>query len=128
MLYIYLDKDDYLIGYGGEPAGDRCVEVESVPEEVTFHMECYRYVDGEFVLDEDRLRAVQAAITAERELRPVIAWFDWYDEQCIQYQRCQRLGVKFDKDIAELDAQANENAARVKELRKIMANPFDSKG
>lgn len=33
-------------------------------------------------------------------------WFEEYDNQVKQYQRCVRLGIDFDKDIVELDNQA----------------------
>lgn len=127
MLYIYLDENNYLYGYGGEPTGDIYAEVEYIPEEVSNCMECYQYVDGEYILDTDRLTRLQNALAAEKELRPILAWFSWYDEQCIQYQRCQRLGDEFDKDISELDIQAEEYAARVKYLREIVNTPITIK-
>lgn len=54
------------------------------------------------------------------ELRSLESWFTWYDEQCSQYQRSLRLGTVFNKNIAELDAMAVENASRITELRKIL--------
>lgn len=54
------------------------------------------------------------------ELRELEQWFNWYDEQTIQYQRSLRLGVEFDKDIVELDKQAVINAQRIKELRTLL--------
>ena len=47
-------------------------------------------------------------------------WFDKYDLQVKQYNRCQRLGVEFDKDIKELDDLAVVNAKRIKELRELL--------
>lgn len=54
------------------------------------------------------------------ELRALEKWFEEYDKQVIQYQRSVRLGVEFDKDIAELDNQADINAKRIAELRKLL--------
>jgi len=124
MFYIYLDAKDYVYGFGSDPMGEKYFLAEAIPTAVADNLECYQYLDGEYVADLARLARLQNSRAAERELCEINAWFTWYDEQCIQYQRCQRLGVEFDKDIAELDAQATVNAARVKELRKIMALPF----
>lgn len=55
------------------------------------------------------------------ELGNLEYWFAEYDKQTIQYQRSLRLGVEFDKDIAELDNQAVENAKRIKELRQLLS-------
>lgn len=48
------------------------------------------------------------------------SWFEEYDSQVKQYQRCVRLGIEFDKDIVELD-----NQARVyqEELRVLLGKP-----
>lgn len=52
-----------------------------------------------------------------RELVNLLNWFDEYDLQVKQYERCQRLNIQFDKDINELDKQAQTNAKRISELR-----------
>ena len=57
---------------------------------------------------------------ASIELQELDQWFKWYDEQTIQYQRSLRLGIEFDKDIAELDKLAINNAKRIKELRTLL--------
>lgn len=57
---------------------------------------------------------------ASIEISQLELWFNWYDEQTIQYQRSVRLGVEFDKDMAELDKQAVDNAKRIKELRTLL--------
>lgn len=54
------------------------------------------------------------------ELNDLIYWFTEYDLQVSQYNRCQRLGVEFDKDIKELDDLAVVNAKRIKELRELL--------
>ena len=55
----------------------------------------------------------------EEELAQLLTWFEEYDNQVKQYQRCQRLGIEFDKDITTLDNQAKINAARITELRNL---------
>lgn len=57
---------------------------------------------------------------ATAELGKLELWFAEYDKQTIQYQRSVRLGIEFDKDMAELDKQAVINAQRIKELRILL--------
>lgn len=64
------------------------------------------------------LKAYTDKELAQQEIYEVESWFTWYDMQVMQYNRCIRLGVQFDKDINELDAQANTNAARLKQLKE----------
>lgn len=54
----------------------------------------------------------------ELELRNLYTWFEEYDNQIKQYNRCQRLGIEYDKDIKQLDNQARANANRITEIRK----------
>ncbi len=54
----------------------------------------------------------------ELELRNLYAWFEEYDNQVKQYNRCQRLGIEYDKNIKQLDNQAKANADRITEIRK----------
>lgn len=55
-----------------------------------------------------------------KELSSLVAWFDEYDNQVKQYERCQRLSIEFDKDINELDLQAKINAQRITEIRNLL--------
>ena len=52
------------------------------------------------------------------ELNKLTSWFEWYDSQMAQYNRCQRLGLEFDRDIAELDAEAVKNQLRIREINE----------
>lgn len=58
----------------------------------------------------------------ELELRSLYAWFEEYDNQVKQYNRCQRMGIAYDKDIKQLDNQARANANRITEIRKDLVN------
>jgi hypothetical protein len=51
------------------------------------------------------------------ELFRLKEWFCEYDAQVAQYMRCQRLGVAYDKDMNELDAQAILQQQRIRDLR-----------
>lgn len=124
LFYIYLDNESYVYGFGSDPMGEFYVLVDSVPLEVTESLGCYQYIDGVYYEDLARLEALKMQTSAEREIYQLNTWFDWYDEQCMQYQRAMRLGTEFDHDINELDLQATANAARMKELKTILATPF----
>ena len=50
------------------------------------------------------------------ELNEINQWFVWYDNQIAQYNRCQRLGLEFDKDINELDNEATQKQLRIREI------------
>lgn len=54
------------------------------------------------------------------ELISLEKWFIEYDKQVMQYNRCIRMGLSYDKDISELDNQAVLNANRITELRRLL--------
>lgn len=56
----------------------------------------------------------------EKELQEIGTWFTEYDNQVKQYERCQRLGIEYDKDINELDNQAKVNQERIREIRSLL--------
>lgn len=63
-------------------------------------------------------------IAQTAELSELEKWFtDVYDVQVKQYARCERLGIPYDNKygtIEELDAQAEQNAKRIAELRDVI--------
>lgn len=65
------------------------------------------------VVDYDNTEDLKRQIVQER-ITEIKMWFEEYDNQVKQYQRCVRLGIDFDKDIVELDNQAK---AHQEELR-----------
>ena len=54
----------------------------------------------------------------EQEKQEILQWFEEYDNQVKQYERCVRLGVEFDKDIEELDNKATEKQLRLREIKE----------
>ena len=54
------------------------------------------------------------------ELISLEKWFTEYDKQVMQYNRCIRMGISYDKDISELDNEAVLNANRITELRSLL--------
>lgn len=55
-----------------------------------------------------------------KELSNLVEWFNEYDNQVKQYERCQRLGITFDKDINLLDNEAREKQLRIAEIRILL--------
>ena len=116
-MYIYLDGKGYVYGYGSEYE-ENSFEVEAVPSEVDAFLGCYKYENGEYLLDENRKAYILSLRESEKELASLEEWFAWYDKQSTQYQRSVRLKKNFNKDIASLDKKAEENAAKIKTLRE----------
>ena len=118
-MYIYLDQAGYVYGYGSEYE-DGSVEVAAIPEEVDAYLGAYRYENGNYYLDSERKNSLIYQRQLSTELTELNRWFDWYDEQCIQYQRAQRMGQDFDRDIEEMDRKASENAQRIRQIETEM--------
>ena len=78
-----------------------------------------KLIDGEVV-------AVDHEVTErerlEIEMQELLNWFEEYDNQVKQYQRCVRLDLPFDKDIESLDNQAHENQQRIAEIKQKLKN------
>jgi len=76
-----------------------------------------KVVDGKVV-------AVERVITQKQllnnELNDLYDWFNEYDNQVKQYERCKRLGITFDKDINLLDNEAREKQQRIAEIRNLL--------
>ena len=122
-MYIYLDEKGYVYGYGSEYE-ENSFEVPFVPEEVDAFLGCYKYENGEYLLDENRKAYILQMQAYEKDLISLQDWFKWYDEQCIQYQRAQRLGTSFNRNIEELDNQAVENAKQITAIRKYLEQGY----
>lgn len=56
----------------------------------------------------------------ENELQELYAWFEEYDNQVKQYQRCVRLGMLYDRDIMALDNEARVKQLRIAEIRATL--------
>ena len=123
-MYIYLDINNYVYAYGSEYE-EHSVQVDSVPAEVDKYLGAYQYIDGQYILDESRKNILDKMQSYEKELSSLLSWFDWYDEQIMQYHRSQRLNVEFDKDIEELDNQAKFNADRINFLRSEISKKLE---
>lgn len=92
-------------------------------EEFDFLM-CEQNKGKELKVIDGKVVAIEHEPTQEEllnnELNTLYSWFEEYDNQVKQYERCQRLGIEFDKNIEELDAQATTNQKRIAEIRNIL--------
>lgn len=124
-MYIYLDENSYVYGYGSEYEPGS-IEVLSIPNEVGQYLGAYQYDLNTNTYTPNQHKIDYLVVNQERntEIDQLLDWFEWYDQQCAQYLRAQRLGIDFDKDIDELDAQARTNAQRISELRELVAIPY----
>ena len=61
----------------------------------------------------------QKQFELNNELNELVAWFEgYYRTQVEQYNRCQRTGGVYDKDIVALDKQANDTQIRIREIKE----------
>jgi hypothetical protein len=67
------------------------------------------------------MEARQNQFELNNELNELVAWFEgYYRRQVEQYNRCQRTGDIYDKDIVALDKQANDAQIRIREIKNIL--------
>lgn len=81
-----------------------------ITDEYFDYLFCEQSKGKEIKVVDGKLVAVEHEVTEEerkqQRIYEIKSWFEEYDNQVKQYQRCVRLGVEFDKDIVELDNQA----------------------
>lgn len=123
-VYLYVNEKDYIYGYGSEREADSVLWEGDFPSEFDAYLGCYKYNNGNFILDEKKKEYLVNCDKFSTEGNAIINWFSWYDQQVAQYNRCQRLGIEFDKDINELDAQAAINQARLAEIKAYLNTPY----
>ena len=74
------------------------------------HLMCEQSQGKELKVIDGKVVAVEHEVTEEElkqnRIYEIRTWFEEYDNQVKQYERCVRLGIEFDKDIVELDNQA----------------------
>lgn len=79
--------------------------------------------DDDLTFSVEKYNARKNKIIFTEELDNLVLWFDnYYRCQIEQYQRCQRDGTEYDKDIVELDKQATFNQNRIRELKKYLSD------
>lgn len=126
MEKIYFNKDGFVCNrYPLDLPIDNesnFVEVDDITFSNTFVSKphfAWMVKNGELV--EERYEEDNEIELADAELNSLYEWFKWYDTQTIQYNRDIRLYGTSKINIEKLDKLAVENAARIKELNKILS-------
>lgn len=123
-MKLTLNDQGYVVGFTSYAANyDELPGVEytgEVPEDFAVSCRFYRYENGTLILDEAKQQEKAQKEAARIELAEITAWFNWYDNQCMQYSRSVRLGETFDGDIAELDEQAQAHQFKIREIRELL--------
>ena len=119
-LYLQINKDGYITGWASMGSIENGIEADAslINSLDASIIGCQKYVDGKVITDHDLIATKEAKEAADREIAELKEWFAWYDNQICQYQRDIRLGKEFDKNITELDAEAAEKQARIRDLQK----------
>lgn len=119
-MYYKLDENGYLCACSFDtvlPGGElyRGRVPEDFDEE---NFDCWKIEEDTLTFDENRQRAIGEEAADIEELAELLDWFDQYDRQVMEYQRCSRLGQAYDRDINQLDQEAIEKQQRVRVLRE----------
>ena len=124
-MKILLDENNYIISY--VIIGDVHNGIEINIDENIFYKPCqfYKYENNSIIFDTEKYQKyldkqnINKEISElQKEINEINVWFEWYDGQVKQYERCVRLGIDFDKDIAELDQQAADYQLKIRELNE----------
>ena len=58
-MFLKLDENNYIEGYAVIGGLDGAIEVDLFEEDIPFpHYEAYQYIDGEIILDENKLNEI----------------------------------------------------------------------
>ena len=124
-MYIYIDENNYVYGYGSEQI-ENSIEVESIPKEVDDYLGAYKLINGEYVVDQERVNYLIFLNDTEVELVRVSRWLtEDYITQITMYERQKRQGKDVDAIINELDSQYDVYAELKESLLERLAMRFD---
>lgn len=121
-MKIKTDQDGFVVGYVIVGDMDGAEEWNGeIPEGFSAEDSRYWRRDGDtLVFDQTRKDQAEQAVAKQAELEELYAWFVWYDNQVMQYNRAVRLGEAFDRDMAEMDVEAKIKQAQIREIRGIL--------
>lgn len=108
---------NYHLIYSEEKAIENGYTIVEIPQ--GYEDCCFQDIDNG-VFSIERYNARKNKYIAQEELLELNTWFEEYDNQVKQYQRCVRLGIEFDKDINELDNQAKSKQERIREIKDLL--------
>lgn len=100
--------------YGEEKVKEMGFRIVEVPK--NYEDCCFEDFEN-FVFSVEKYKSRKQKESNQFRIIEINKWFNWYDNQVKQYERCVRLGVEFDKDIVELDNQAKTYQEELRQLR-----------
>lgn len=92
-MLLKLDENNYIQGYAIIGGLDGAIEVDLKEEDIPFpHYEAYQYIDGQLILDEERLNELIEAeknqpLSETEELKQRIAKLEAMVESLLQEQQ-----------------------------------------
>jgi DNA integrity scanning protein DisA with diadenylate cyclase activity len=109
----------FIVLYGEEKAKEQGYIIVEVDDR---YLDCCFEDFENFVFSVEKYNARKEQEFAQLKSFEINKWFNWYDNQVKQYQRCVRLGIEFDKDIVELDNQAKAYQEELRQLKVEVSN------
>lgn len=109
----------FIVLYGEEKAKEQGYIIVEVDNQ---YLDCCFEDFENFVFSAEKYNARKEQEFAQLKSFEINKWFNWYDNQVKQYQRCVRLGIEFDKDIVELDNQAKAYQEELRQLKVEVSN------
>lgn len=117
-MKLQIDKNNRVIGWSYEGQINGAIEyTDEIPSDFDTCGTYYKWENNSMVYHDELKQAELQQLGAEDEIRELTAWFGWYDKQVMQFNRCVRLGMEFDRDMSALDLLAVENQERIRALR-----------
>lgn len=116
-MYIQTNENHTVTGYSATEMIPAVIYEGDIPIDFYENWRSYRLIDGKLVYDDSVRQNMLLTEELLAEQEALLAWFMWYDNQIMQYERCVRLGEQFDRDIAELDAEANAKQLKLRRIR-----------
>lgn len=102
------------------PLSKKAIEIDKETLNQIGKTKCFD-VENNCVVDYDNSNDLKEEAKQIR-ISEIKLWFEEYDNQVKQYERCVRLGIEFDKDIVELDNQAKVYQEELRQLKLEVSN------
>ncbi|WP_294468399.1 DUF2977 domain-containing protein [uncultured Anaerofustis sp.] len=120
-MNIKLNENDFVVGYSTMGGIDGGIDyIGNVPDD--FEDQYYAYYLKNDILIKDDSKIIQRQHRKDliMELEELYLWFEEYDNQIKQFNRCSRMGISYDRDITKLDSEAKSKQLRIREIRNIL--------
>ena len=105
----------FIVLYGEEKAKEQGYIIVEIDDQ---YSDCCFEDFENFVFSVEKYNARNTKQNNQKRIVEIKLWFEEYDNQVKQYERCKRLGIEFDKDMVELDNQANAYQEELRQLKQ----------